>query len=109
ITVKAIHQNHLAVADGFKEQALVVGYKLEAAAQALEQRISSLEKYAAQISEIDSLQRSLDDNLRNLKEKAVLESVLAEIQTSLERLRPTLDQLNKPRRILLLEQEDERT
>jgi hypothetical protein len=27
----------------------------------------------------------------------------------LERLRPTLDQLNKPRRILLLEQEDERT
>jgi uncharacterized coiled-coil protein SlyX len=97
------------VADKFKEQALVVGYKLEAAAQALEQRISSLEKYADQISEIDSLQRSLDDNLRNLKEKAVLESVLAEIQTSLERLRPTLDQLNKPRRILLLEQEDERT
>ncbi|WP_219995495.1 hypothetical protein [Cylindrospermopsis raciborskii] len=97
------------MSDGFREQALVVGYKLEAAAQALEQRISSLEKYATQISEIDNLQRSLDNNLRNLKEKAVLEGVLGEIQTSLERLRPTLDQLNKPRRILLLEQEDQRT
>ncbi|MFL0604899.1 MotA/TolQ/ExbB proton channel family protein [Cylindrospermopsis raciborskii] len=108
-TVQEIHRNHLAVSDGFREQALVVGYKLEAAAQALEQRISSLEKYATQISEIDNLQRSLDNNLRNLKEKAVLEGVLGEIQTSLERLRPTLDQLNKPRRILLLEQEDQRT
>jgi biopolymer transport protein ExbB/TolQ len=105
--VHAIDQNHLAVADGFKQQALAIGYQLERAGQALEQRISGLEKYAAQISEIDSLQRSLDDNLRNLKDKAVLEGVLGEIQTSLERLRPTLDQLNKPRRILLLEQEDQ--
>lgn len=106
-TVHAIDKSHLVVADGFKQQALAIGHQLERAGQALEQRVSGLEKYAAQISEIDSLQRSLDDNLRNLKDKAVLEGVLGEIQTSLERLRPTLDQLNKPRRILLLEQEDQ--
>lgn len=79
---------------------------LQQAAIALQDRVEQLAKHSAEIHEVSQLQASLDQTLKTLKEKATLEVVLGDIQATLQTLKPSLDQLNKPRRITLVEQDD---
>jgi biopolymer transport protein ExbB/TolQ len=79
---------------------------LQQAAIALQERVEQLAKHSAEINEVSQLQASLDRTLQTLKEKATLETVLEEIQITLQTLKPSLDQISKPRRITLVEKED---
>jgi len=44
--------------------------------------------------------------LRSLQKTSQLEQVLSQIDLNLAQLKPTLDQLSKPRRITLVEREE---
>jgi hypothetical protein len=79
---------------------------LQQAAIALQERVEQLAKYSAEVNEVGQLQSSLDKTLKTLKEKATLEAVLEEIQVTLQNLKPSLEQISKPRRITLIEKED---
>jgi len=79
---------------------------LQQAAIALQDRVDQLGKYAAEVNEVSQLQASLDQTLKTLREKATLETVLGEIQSTLQTLKPSLEQISKPRRITLVEKDD---
>ncbi|MFN9175437.1 MAG: MotA/TolQ/ExbB proton channel family protein [Synechocystis sp.] len=79
---------------------------LQQAAIALQERVEQLAKYSAEVNEVSQLQSSLEQTLKTLKEKATLEAVLEEIQATLQKLKPSLEQISKPRRITLIEKED---
>ena len=79
---------------------------LQQAAIALQDRVEHLAKYSAEVNEVSQLQASLDKTLKTLKEKATLEAVLEEIQATLQNLKPSLEQISKPRRITLVEKDD---
>ncbi|MFN9175955.1 MAG: biopolymer transporter, partial [Synechocystis sp.] len=49
-------------------------------------------------------QSSLEQTLKTLKEKATLEAVLEEIQATLQKLKPSLEQISKPRRLFCRQQ-----
>jgi len=93
------------VAKGLFTQAEQISNQLEQAASALQNRVAALEQYSAQVSEIAQLQQSLEHTLQSLEKSAQLEQVLAKVQENLTQLKPALEQLSKPRRITLLEQE----
>lgn len=104
--IETMNLNNAATTNSIKEQSEQISQQLEKAAHALENRVSALEQYAAQVTEVAQLQLSLEQTLRSLKEKATLEQVLFDVQATLVQLKPALEQLNKPRRIMLVEQED---
>ncbi|MGF1481194.1 MAG: MotA/TolQ/ExbB proton channel family protein [Cyanophyceae cyanobacterium] len=82
-----------------------IGAQLEKAANALETRIAALEASTARVGEFAQLQQNLEQSLRSLEQAAQLEHVLVEVRSSLAQLKPVLEQLSKPRRIMLMEDE----
>jgi len=103
--VEEINTGNSAVAKGLFTQAEQISNQLEQAASALQNRVAALEEYSAQVSEIAQLQQSLEQTLQSLEKSAHLEQVLMRVQENLSQLKPALEQLSKPRRITLLEQE----
>lgn len=103
--VEEINTGNSAVAKGLFTQAEQISNQLEQAASALQDRVAALEQHSAQISEIAQLQQSLEHTLQSLEKSAHLEQVLIRVQENLAQLKPALEQLSKPRRITLLEQE----
>ncbi len=79
---------------------------LQQAAGTLQERVEQLARHSAKINEVTQLQTSLEQTLKTLKEKATLEAVLGEVQQTLQKLQPSLEQMSKPRRIMLLEQDE---
>ena len=79
---------------------------LHQAATALQDRVEQLAIHSAQVNEVSQLQTSLVANLKSLKETATLESILGDLQQAIRALEPGLQQLNKPKKILLVEQQD---
>ncbi|VEP12407.1 conserved membrane hypothetical protein [Hyella patelloides LEGE 07179] len=96
--------NHLA--DGLNLQARQITKQLEQAANILENRVIALGKSASKISDLREWQASLDESLRSLEKTAKLAQVLEEVRDNLGQLRPVLNNLNKPRKITLVEQDN---
>ena len=83
-----------------------ISLQLEQAAKVLENKVSSLERSANKISDLQDWQASLDDSLRSLEKTAALTRVLEGVKDNLGQLQPILKQLNKPRKITLVEQDN---
>ena len=95
-------------------QAQQISDQLEQAAKILETRIEALDhSTTAQVSEFTQLQQSLEHSLRTLagaaqlehQQAAQVERVLGDVGNHLAQLQPLLNQLSKPRRIMLVEDE----
>ena len=107
-TVEEIKAKNLAAANSLNEQATAIGKQLEQAAQALEHRVANLEQAADKISDLRDLQQGLAQSFSSLEKTAQLEHVLVGVRENLAKLQPILQQLNKPRRIMLVEQDNGR-
>lgn len=105
----AIHENYQTINQDFNAHTEKISQGLEKAAMTLENRIAALENCATQITKITELQRSLEQSFQTLEKTAQLEQVLGEVRTNLALLKPVLEQLNKPRRITLVESEEKRS
>ena len=108
-TVDEIRSRNLAAANDFNLQTQGISTQLEKAAQALENRISALEQATNRVSDLQELQQSLERSFNSLEKTAQLEEVLGGVREHLSRLQPILKQLNKPRRITLVEQDNGRS
>ncbi|NJK27474.1 MAG: flagellar motor protein MotA [Coleofasciculaceae cyanobacterium SM2_3_26] len=93
------------VSEGLSDRTRQLSDRLHQAATVLEQRIAALEHYAAQVSEVRELQQSLQHTLQTLTETAQLQKVLLGVQDQLAQLNPTLQQMQRPRKIVLFEQD----
>ncbi len=102
----AIQENYQNVNYNFNQHTEHISKELQQAAMALDSRIAALQDCATQVARIAELQHSLDQSLQALEQTAQLERVLGEVRTNLAMLKPVLQQLNKPRRITLVEAED---
>ena len=105
-TIEEIKVRNVSLSDGLNLQSENITKQLERAALALTNRVESLEQSASKLGDIKNLQRSLDDSLRSLEKAAQLEEVLAGVRDHLAQLKPLLKQLNQPRRITLVEQDN---
>ncbi len=101
-----VKASNSAVADSLTQQANQLSMRLEQAAKALDTRIAALEQCATQVSEIAKLHQSLEQTVHSLEQTAQLEHVLVGVRERLTQLTPILEQLNRPRRITLVERDD---
>jgi biopolymer transport protein ExbB/TolQ len=106
LLIQTISEHNNEIKLGFEQQTSTVSLHLEKAAASLENRIKALEKCTANLTPIVDLQNSLDQSLRTLEKTAQLKNVLTQVQDNLAELKPVLQQLNKPRRITLIESDD---
>jgi hypothetical protein len=103
--VDEIRSKNTAVADNLNAQTKGISDQLEKAAQLLESRISSLEATTQKMSGFQPLESGLERSFTSF-DSPQLEDVLSGIKENLAQLRPILQQLNKPRRITLVEQDN---
>ena len=104
--VTEIRQKNVRLADDLNLQTKQISQQLEQAAKVLESKVSSLERSANKISDLQDWQASLDESLRSLEKTATLTRVLEGVRDNLGQLQPVLKQLNKPRKITLVEQDN---
>ena len=104
--VAEIRQKNARLANDLNSQTQQISLQLEQAAKVLENKVSSLERSANKISDLQDWQASLDDSLRSLEKTAALTKVLEGVKDNLGQLQPVLKQLNKPRKITLVEQDN---
>jgi DNA repair ATPase RecN len=104
--VNLINDTNYQINQSLNQQTETISFQLEKAAQSLENRIKSLEKCTANISALVDLEKKLDQSLQNLEKTAQLEHVLTKVEVKLAELKPVLEQLNKPRKITLIETEE---
>ena len=103
-----IQENYQNINHDFNIHTEQISEGLQKAATSLDSRIAALENCAAQITKIVELQRSLEQSFQTLEKTAQLEQVLGEVRINLALLKPVLENLNKPRRITLVESDEKR-
>ncbi|MEM7757715.1 MAG: MotA/TolQ/ExbB proton channel family protein [Cyanobacteria bacterium P01_A01_bin.40] len=106
--VEEIRSKNMAAAQDLNAQTQGISEQLEKAAQILETRVSSLEVATQKMSDFQQIQQGLERSFASLEKTAQLEHVLAGVKDNLSQLQPLLQQLNKPRRITLVEQDNGR-
>ena len=106
-TVGEINTKNTVATEGIAKQSEKFRQELAQATQALETRIAALTECTNKVAEIAQLQQSLDTSLQKLEKTGQLEKVLGELKDTLGNLQPALQQLNQPRRIMLVEQNNE--
>ncbi|MEM7591962.1 MAG: flagellar motor protein MotA [Cyanobacteria bacterium P01_A01_bin.83] len=104
--VEEIRSTNMAAAQDLNAQTQGISQQLEQAAQILETRVSSLETATQKMSDFQQIQQGLERSFASLEKTAQLEHVLAGVKDNLSQLQPILQQLNKPRRITLVEQDN---
>ena len=103
--IEEIKQNNTAVANDLNAQTQGISQQLENAAKVLENRVGSLETATQKMSDFQHIQQGLERSFSSLEKTAQLENVLSAVKDNLAQLQPILQQLNKPRRITLVEQD----
>ena len=103
--VEEIRARNLAAAEDLNAQTQGISEQLEKAARILESRVGSLEVATQKMSDFQNIQQGLERSFASLEKTAQLENVLTGVRDNLDRLQPILKQLNKPRRITLVEQD----
>ena len=104
--IAEIRQKNLQLSNDLNLQSRQISQQLEQAAKVLENKVSSLERSANKISDLQVWQANLDESLRSLEKTATLTQVLEGVKDNLGQLKPVLKQLNKPRKITLVEQDN---
>lgn len=90
-----------------KEQTTALTTQLEQIIPNLQQKTDNLEQYTAQIERANEIQQHLEETLRSLQDANQLFSTFERIENYLAQLKPVLEQLNQPRRIVLTETSQE--
>ena len=103
--IEEIRSNNAAVANDLNAQTEGISQQLENAAKVLESRVGSLEIATQKMSDFQHLQEGLERSFNSLEKTAQLENVLNAVKDNLAQLQPILKQLNKPRRITIVEQD----
>ncbi len=106
--VEEIRSKNMAAAEDLNAQTQGISEQLEQAAQTLASRVGSLEIATQKMSDFQQIQQGLEQSLTSLEKTAQLENVLTGIKDNLFQLQPLLRQLNKPRRITLVEHDNGR-
>lgn len=106
--VEEIRSKNIAAAEDLNVQTQGISQQLEKAAQILESRVSSLEVATQKMSDFQQIQQGLERSFSSLEKTAQLENVLSGVKDNLSQLQPILQQLNKPRRITLVEHDNGR-
>ena len=101
--VEEIRTRNLAAAEDLNAQTQGISEQLEKAARVLEARVGSLEVATQKMSDFQHIQQGLERSFASLEKTAQLENVLTGVKDNLNQLQPILQQLNKPRRITLVE------
>ena len=101
--VEEIRTRNLAAAEDLNVQTQGISEQLEKAARVLEARVGSLEVATQKMSDFQDIQQGLERSFASLEKTAQLENVLTGVKDNLTQLQPILKQLNKPRRITLVE------
>lgn len=104
-----IRSKNLAAAQDLNAQTQGISQQLERAAQILETRVGSLEIATKKMSDFQQIQQSLERSFASLEKTAQLENVLSGVKDNLSQLQPILKQLNQPRRITLVEQDNSKS
>ncbi|MEM6614067.1 MAG: flagellar motor protein MotA [Cyanobacteria bacterium P01_C01_bin.72] len=104
--VEEIRSKNMAAAAELNTQTQGISQQLEKAAQILENRVGSLEAATQKMSDFSLVQQGLERSFASLEKTAQLENVLSGVKDNLSQLQPILQQLNKPRRITLVEQDN---
>lgn len=101
--VEEIRTRNLAAAEDLNAQTQGISEQLEKAARVLEARVGSLEIATQKMTDFQDIQQGLERSFASLEKTAQLENVLTGVKDNLTQLQPILQQLNKPRRITLVE------
>ncbi|MEO1673062.1 MAG: flagellar motor protein MotA [Cyanobacteria bacterium J06631_2] len=104
--VEEIRSKNMAAANDLNTQTQGISQQLEKAAQILETRVGSLEAATQKMSDFSLVQQGLERSFSSLEKTAQLENVLSGVKDNLSQLQPILQQLNKPRKITLVEQDN---
>ncbi|WP_319421134.1 MotA/TolQ/ExbB proton channel family protein [Pleurocapsa sp. FMAR1] len=104
--LEEIRSKNMAVANDLNAQTQGISHQLEKAAQVLESRVGSLETATQKMTDFQQIQQGLERSFASLEKTAQLENVLAGVKDNLSQLQPILQQLNKPRRITFVEQDN---
>lgn len=103
LVVEEIRSKNMATAQDLNAQTQGISQQLEKAAQILETRIGSLEAATRKMPDFSNIQPGVERNFASLEQTSQLENVLSGIRDHLTQIQPVLQQLNKPRRITLVE------
>ena len=104
--IEEIRSKNQAAADDLNAQTQGISQQLENAARVLESRVGSLEVATQKMSDFQNIQQGLERSFSSLEKTAQLENVLRAVKENLAQMQPILQQLNKPRRITLVEQDN---
>ena len=104
--VEEIRSKNMAAANELNAQTQGISQQLEKAARILESRVGSLEAATQKMSDFQHIQQGLERSFASLEKTAQLENVLSGVKDNLTQLQPILKQLNKPRKITLVEQDN---
>jgi biopolymer transport protein ExbB/TolQ len=103
LVVEEIRSKNMATAQDLNAQTQGISQQLEKAAQILETRIGSLEAATRKMPDFSNIQPGVEKSFASLEQTSQLENVLSGIKDHLTQIQPVLQQLNKPRRITLVE------
>ena len=103
LVVEEIRSKNMATAQDLNAQTQGISRQLEKAAQILETRIGSLEAATRKMPDFSNIQPGVEGSFASLEQTSQLENVLSGIRDHLTQIQPVLQQLNKPRRITLVE------
>jgi biopolymer transport protein ExbB/TolQ len=101
----SVSSSILSIASGLTIQTEQISQQLNQASNALEGRVSSLEKCIEKLAELSQLQQNHEQNLNSAEQVTQFKHILSEMQNSFDQFRSAVEQLNKPRRITLVEQD----
>ncbi|MCC0177493.1 MotA/TolQ/ExbB proton channel family protein [Waterburya agarophytonicola K14] len=104
--IEEIRSKNMEAANDLNAQTQGIGQQLENAARVLENKVGSLEIATQKMSDFQHIQQGLERSFTSLEKTAQLENVLSAVKDNLAQLQPILQQLNKPRRITIVEQDN---
>jgi len=104
--IEELRAGNTAAADQLQQQTAHIAAKLEQAASALDMRVANLERLCNEANDIARLQENLERALRDLQTGEQLGATFAGLREHLAELKPVLEQLRQPRRIVLMERDD---
>ncbi len=102
--VELVNKNSQTFTKGFNLQTKAITTELNKASESLNSKISALEEVTGKIAELNNLTHVLHGLSQSIHNASEMEKTLISIQENIVNLKPTLNNLGKPRVIRLVEQ-----
>lgn len=102
--VDLLRENHRASSQELIQASQSIVNQLNQISDTLSERITSLEKASDKIAQLQSLRTSLEQIVHLLQHLDDIQKTMANLEEKIGELKPTLEELSKPRIIRLVEQ-----